>query len=44
MRMIDPSANSFSEMSCDIVYITRRVSEGFTKYPSLTRRVMNHPG
>ncbi|TWU05586.1 hypothetical protein Pla52n_13010 [Stieleria varia] len=50
MRMIDFSANRFLTLSWDIVgkcrlfFITRRVSEGFTEYPSLTRRVMNHPG
>ncbi|TWU01311.1 hypothetical protein Pla52n_46850 [Stieleria varia] len=49
MRMIDLSANRFLPMSCDIVgkcrlfFITRRVSAGFTEYPSLTRRVMNNP-
>ncbi|TWU04622.1 hypothetical protein Pla52n_26640 [Stieleria varia] len=50
MPMIDFSANRFLTMSCDIVgksrlfFITRRVSEGFTEYPSLTRWVMNNPG
>ncbi|TWU02786.1 hypothetical protein Pla52n_38450 [Stieleria varia] len=50
MRMIDFSANRFLTMSCDIVgkcrlfFITRRVSEGSTEYPSLTRRVMNNRG
>ncbi|TWU02294.1 hypothetical protein Pla52n_33440 [Stieleria varia] len=50
MRMIVFSANRFMTMSCDIVgkcrlfFTTRRVSEGFTEYPSLTRRVMNNPG
>ncbi|TWT98346.1 hypothetical protein Pla52n_48580 [Stieleria varia] len=44
MRMIDFSANRLLTMSGDIVFITRRVSEGFTEYPSLTRRVMNNPG
>ncbi|TWT98440.1 hypothetical protein Pla52n_49540 [Stieleria varia] len=50
MRMIDFSAIRFLTMSCDIVgkcrllFITRRVSEGFTEYPSLTRRGMDHSG
>ncbi|TWU04747.1 hypothetical protein Pla52n_27900 [Stieleria varia] len=50
MRMIDFSASRFLTLSCEIVekcrlfFITRRVSEGFTEYPSLTRRVMKNPG
>ncbi|TWT93975.1 hypothetical protein Pla52n_58040 [Stieleria varia] len=42
MRMIDFSANRLLTMR--FFFITRRVSEGFTEYPSLTRRVMNNPG